>query len=225
MILSNNSARKPFITLITMISAATPEHHRAQADRGDQEDEPLALARQQIAPRDHPLVAIEDHDCPCPQGPGPFARERSRGAPPRPMAGSERPALRHAGRLATCRIARGRLAGSSRQPRQRAFERQFLALAGRRGASARPRPSPAPWGRRSAARAGRSGPWSRTWRRRARRDRRRASRPRPRRAAHRSRRRRRRRRRSSARMLIRPTWNGATALGPDDPGSRHGSPR
>ena len=40
------------------------EHHRDQADRGDEEDEPLALARQQIAPGDHPLVAGEDHDGP-----------------------------------------------------------------------------------------------------------------------------------------------------------------
>ncbi len=37
------------------------EHHRDQADRGDEEDEPLALAREQIAPGDHPLVAGEDH--------------------------------------------------------------------------------------------------------------------------------------------------------------------
>ena len=59
--MSNSSARKPFITLITMISAATPSITATQADPGDEEDEALALARQQIAPGDHPLVAVEDH--------------------------------------------------------------------------------------------------------------------------------------------------------------------
>src|SRR3546814_12967857 len=37
------------------------EHHRDEADRGDEEDEALALPRKQIAPRDHSFVARKDH--------------------------------------------------------------------------------------------------------------------------------------------------------------------
>ena len=33
------------------------EHHRDQRDGGDQEDEGLPLARQQIAAGDHPFIA------------------------------------------------------------------------------------------------------------------------------------------------------------------------
>ncbi len=54
---SNSSARKPFITLITAISAATPSATAIEADRGDEEDEPLAAPGQQVAPGDHALVA------------------------------------------------------------------------------------------------------------------------------------------------------------------------
>ena len=46
---------------MTMISAATPSTTATRLIAGDEEDEPLALARQQIAPGDHPLVAVEDH--------------------------------------------------------------------------------------------------------------------------------------------------------------------
>ena len=34
------------------------ERHRSQTDRGDQEDEALALARKQVALGDHPLIAV-----------------------------------------------------------------------------------------------------------------------------------------------------------------------
>ena len=59
--MSNSSARKPFITLITMISAATPSATATRLILGDEEDEPLALAGKQVAAGDHPLGAVEDH--------------------------------------------------------------------------------------------------------------------------------------------------------------------
>ena len=37
------------------------ERDGADAEPGDDEDEPLALAGQEVAPRDHPFVAVEDH--------------------------------------------------------------------------------------------------------------------------------------------------------------------
>ena len=37
------------------------EHHRGQADAGDQEDEPLPLAGQKVALGDHAFVAGKNH--------------------------------------------------------------------------------------------------------------------------------------------------------------------
>src|SRR5689334_20537851 len=37
------------------------ERHRDQADAGDEENEPLAFSRKQIASGEHPLGAVEDH--------------------------------------------------------------------------------------------------------------------------------------------------------------------
>jgi hypothetical protein len=42
------------------------EHHRPDAEAGDQADEAFTLARQQIAPRDHSFVPRENHAVLCP---------------------------------------------------------------------------------------------------------------------------------------------------------------
>jgi hypothetical protein len=61
--LSNSSARKAVHHAHHDHQGGDAEGDGEQADAGDEEDEPLALARQQIAPRDHALVAGKDHWC------------------------------------------------------------------------------------------------------------------------------------------------------------------
>ncbi len=54
-ILSSNSLRKPFITAITMMSVATPEHDAEEGKPGDDRDESFLAPRPQVAQRQHPL--------------------------------------------------------------------------------------------------------------------------------------------------------------------------
>ena len=52
----NSSARKPFITDMTMISVGHPEQRcRAKRKDRDDRDEPLLAPRAQVAQRQHPL--------------------------------------------------------------------------------------------------------------------------------------------------------------------------
>ncbi|PAV70332.1 hypothetical protein WR25_25236 [Diploscapter pachys] len=55
------------------------EHHRDEADRGDEEDERLPLARQQISPRDHPFIGARIGNGPGVCLSGPPRRRRAKG--------------------------------------------------------------------------------------------------------------------------------------------------